>query len=84
MTLGNATYIVEKSSAQSLKAAGKVAQSPAMLDYVLVSNRWRTSVVSTTVKWGTTTYRHGYKFDHGKAVGRNRDRRRSEKNCGQW
>ena len=38
---------------------------PTKLDYILVPNRWKSSVRSSQVKWGASMHRFGKKFDHG-------------------
>jgi hypothetical protein len=39
--------------------------SPAQLDYVLVSNRWLSSIRSCKVEWRHSIHRFGHLFDHG-------------------
>ena len=56
--LGNATYISKTEGAQ-----------PTQIDYVLVSNRFKTGVSSCKVKWGPSIHRFGHKFDHGMVQG---------------
>jgi hypothetical protein len=36
-----------------------------MIDYVVMSSRYRSLVEVACVKWGATMYRHGQTFDHG-------------------
>ena len=38
---------------------------PRKLDYMCVSNRWRSMVKNVTVKWGPSEHRFGRRFDHG-------------------
>jgi len=56
--LGNATYIS--------KTQG---YSPNQLDYVLVSNRFKSGVSSCKVRWGPSIHRFGHRFDHGMVQG---------------
>ena len=50
----NATYLPKYEERGSTK-----------LDYILVSNRWKSSVWNCQVKWGSNMHRFGKKFDHG-------------------
>ena len=61
--LGNATYIS--------KTEG---HSPTQLDYVLVSNRFKSGVSSCRVRWGPSIHRFGHRFDHGMIQGKFRFR----------
>ena len=38
---------------------------PRKLDYICVSNRWKSMVKSVKVKWGSSEHRLDRKFDHG-------------------
>ena len=38
---------------------------PRKLDYIFVSNRWKSMVKSVNVKWGPTEHHFDRKFDHG-------------------
>ena len=49
----NATYIPKHQGAR-----------PKKLDYFLVSNRWVSSVTRASVKWSSSRFRFGIKFDH--------------------
>eukprot|EP01052_Picozoa_sp_SAG31_P053666 SAG31_NODE_13880_length_840_cov_1.153846_1_plen_70_part_10 len=35
-----------------------------MIDYIVSSRRYKSSVENARVRWGPTMYRHGHKFDH--------------------
>ena len=37
---------------------------PTKLDYILVPNRWKSSVRNCNVRWGASMHRFGKKFDH--------------------
>ena len=50
----NATYLPKHNN-----------RRPTKLDYILVSNRWKSSVRQCCVKWGASMHRFGKKFDHG-------------------
>ena len=39
--------------------------APSQIDYMLISKRWKTNVLSCRVKWGITELRYGRKWDHG-------------------
>ena len=41
------------------------ARRPTKLDYILIQNRWKSSVRDCSVKWGASLHRFGKKFDHG-------------------
>ena len=41
------------------------SKRPRKLDYICVSNRWRSMVKNVCVKWGPSEHRFGRKFDHG-------------------
>jgi exonuclease III len=56
--LGNATYISKVEGA-----------APTQLDYVLVSNRFKSGVSSCKVRWGPSIHRFGHRFDHGMIQG---------------
>ena len=44
----------------------KVANKrPRKLDYICVSNRWKSLVINVEVKWGPSIHRFGKPFDHG-------------------
>ena len=49
----NATYIPKD---------GK--RRPTKLDYLCVSNRWKSMVINTDTKWGPSIHRFGHQFDH--------------------
>ena len=49
----NATYLQKHSISR-----------PKKLDYFLVSNRWRSSVTSSSTKWAPSIHRFGKSFDH--------------------
>ena len=38
---------------------------PRKLDYICVSNHWKSMIKSVKVKWGPSEHRFGRKFDHG-------------------
>ena len=38
---------------------------PRKLDYICVSNRWKSMVINADTKWGPAYHRFGQKFDHG-------------------
>ena len=38
---------------------------PRRLDHICVSNRWKSMIKNTKIKWGSSEYRFGRKFDHG-------------------
>ena len=38
---------------------------PRKLDYLCVSNRWKSMVLNSDVKWGPSIHRFGQQFDHG-------------------
>ena len=64
--LGNATYVMEKRSAAELRRLGIKPQPAAMIDYVLISQRFRSSAEGGRVRWAPTMLRHGLgKYDHG-------------------
>ena len=44
------------------KEAGK---RPRKLDYICVSNRWKSLMINVEVKWGPSIHRFGKPFDHG-------------------
>ena len=50
----NATYMDKDNS-----------KRPRKLDYICVSNRWRSMIKNVSVKWGPSEHRFGRKFDHG-------------------
>ena len=52
--LGNATYVMEKRLPETLKKQVEKARAPAMLDYVLMSCRYRSSMSDAKVKWGAS------------------------------
>ena len=52
--LCNATYLAKHTD-----------RRPRKLDYFLVSNRWRSSVTNSKVRWGPALHRFGEKYDHG-------------------
>ena len=52
--LCNATYMDKDNS-----------KRPRKLDYIRVSNRWRSMVKNVSVKWAPSEHRFGRKFDHG-------------------
>ena len=55
---GNATYI------------NKVKGSaPTQIDYVLVSDRWKSGVSQCAVRWGPSIHRFGHIYDHGMVYG---------------
>eukprot|EP01052_Picozoa_sp_SAG31_P011092 SAG31_NODE_621_length_13502_cov_18.057002_5_plen_845_part_00 len=47
-----------------LERLNEEAQPAAMIDYIVSSRRYRSSVENARVIWGPTMYRHGHKFDH--------------------
>ena len=49
----NATYL-----------AKDINRRPRKLDYICVSNRWKSMMIGSKVKWGTSIHRFGQKFDH--------------------
>ena len=49
----NATYLAKDKS-----------RRPRKLDYICISNRWKSMMLSAKVKWGTSIHRFGQKFDH--------------------
>ena len=38
---------------------------PSQIDYILVSNRWASSIRQCQTKWGLTMQAYGRKYDHG-------------------
>ena len=38
---------------------------PRKLDYICVSNRWKSLVTNVEVRWGPSIHRFGKPFDHG-------------------
>ena len=38
---------------------------PRRLDHICVSNRWKSMIKNTKIKWGPSEHRFGRKFDHG-------------------
>ena len=44
------------------KAKGK---RPTKLDYLCISNRWKSMVINTETRWGPSIHRFGQAFDHG-------------------
>ena len=38
---------------------------PTKLDYLCVSNRWKSMITNTEVRWGHSIHRFGHSFDHG-------------------
>ena len=50
----NATYMAKDSE-----------KRPRKLDYICVSNRWKSMVKNVRTKWGPSYHRFGHKFDHG-------------------
>ena len=50
----NATYMPKDANRRSRK-----------LDYILVSNRWKSMVKNAGTRWGPSLHRFGQKFDHG-------------------
>ena len=52
--LCNATYIDKDEK-----------RRPRKLDYICVSNRWKSMVKNVQVRWGPSQYRFGRSFDHG-------------------
>jgi hypothetical protein len=50
----NATYIQKDEK-----------KRPTKLDYLCASNRWKSMVMSSEVRWGPSMHRFGQKFDHG-------------------
>ena len=49
----NATYMPKDSK-----------RRPTKLDYLCVSNRWKSMVINTGVRWGPSIHRFGHQFDH--------------------
>ena len=37
---------------------------PTKLDYLCVSNRWKSMIINTETKWGPSIHRFGHQFDH--------------------
>ena len=50
----NATYLAKDEG-----------RRPRKLDYICVSNRWKSMMISAKTKWGPSIHRFGQKFDHG-------------------
>ena len=50
----NATYLPKDSNLR-----------PTKLDYICVSNRWKSQVINSDVRWGPSVHRFGQPFDHG-------------------
>ena len=50
---GNATYLPKHKD-----------RRPTKLDYVLVSNRWKSMATNSKVQWGASMHRFGEVFDH--------------------
>ena len=50
----NATYLAKDES-----------RRPRKLDYVCVSNTWKSMMIGAKVKWSVSIHRFGQKFDHG-------------------
>ena len=50
----NATYLAKDPAAR-----------PRKLDYICISNRWKSMMKNSRVKWGPSIHRFGQKFDHG-------------------
>ena len=50
----NATYIPKDTK-----------RRPTKLDYICVSNRWKSKIIRTEVKWSPSIHRFGHQFDHG-------------------
>ena len=42
-----------------------VTRRPTKLDYICVTNRWKSMMESVTVRWGPSEHRFGNKNDHG-------------------
>ena len=38
------------------------------LDYLCVTNLWKSLVISSEVKWGPTIHRFGQQYDHGLVI----------------
>ena len=49
----NATYLSKDNT-----------RRPTKLDYLCVSNRWKSMVINTETKWSPSIHRFGHKFDH--------------------
>jgi hypothetical protein len=63
--LRNATYVMEKHSAAELRLLGIKPQPVAMIDYVLISQRFQSSTEGGRVRSVPTMLRHGLgKYDH--------------------
>ena len=62
---GNATYLPKNPS-----------HSPTQIDYILVSQRWATSVTDSKVRWAPSIHRFCHKFDHGMVTAKIRHRLR--------
>ena len=50
----NATYMAKDAE-----------KRPRKLDYICVSNRWKSMVKNAGTRWGPSLHRFGQKFDHG-------------------
>ena len=37
---------------------------PTKLDYILISNRWKSMVINVETRWGPSIHRFGHQFDH--------------------
>ena len=45
--------------------AQRQKRRPTKLDYICVTNRWKSMVTHSEVKWGPSIHRFGQAFDHG-------------------
>ena len=50
----NATYLPKEEE-----------RRPTKLDYLCVSNRWKSMIIKTEVRWGPSIHRFGKQYDHG-------------------
>ena len=52
--ISNATYLPKDKT-----------RRPTKLEYICVSNRWKSMTINSTVRWEPSLHRFGQKFDHG-------------------
>ena len=57
---------------------------PSQIDYMLISNRWKSGVTSCRVKWGPSIRRWGERKDHGAVVARMTTRMRTAHKNNRW
>ena len=61
----NATFQATPKTGDKPTPDAKPPKMPTQIDYVCISQRWRSAVLSATVKWGGCKERFGYtRFDH--------------------